>query len=190
MADLLATVEFIAAAEFTEELARGIAGTDGHDTAGAVFAEEQGLRALQNFELLHIKLAKPQRISIAQLNAIDIDRDGLIARKVEDARGDAPQGDIALTCTATLIDDQAWGHGGDIFKTASREGLELLLVESADDNRNILELFVAATGGDNDLLQRAIGRSGFLSITLGLGIGWCLDAERRNTGISDKRQTT
>ena len=144
----LTGLELIAHIELGGELGGRTGADDGDRTGDGVLAEIGGLRTAQHLDLTDIEESQALRLRVAEPDAIDVDRRGLVEAGVE-AGSDAA--DEQGVVGAALPDV----HGRDLDVIEALDGHlgELLAGDRRHRQCDVLQARITLGGGDDDLLE-------------------------------------
>ena len=146
------------------ELAGGGLEHHAQRTAFGVAAEQRALRTLEHFDALDIEQRGVKAMLAAEVDAVEIDADALLARGlVGIARDDAAQTDGERGLARFEGGDAKAGNGavGKVDQALDVAVLDVGRADHRDRDRGLLEVGFALGGGDDDFLDRhAIGQRG------------------------------
>ncbi len=136
------------------ELAGRLLGDEVDRAADGVLAVERTLRAAQHFDTLEIDKVEGGTGRFRHRHAVDIDADRLVARETGvRRRREAADGDQRAEGVADrLVDLDVRDRVTDVADGLDARALERLGAERRHRDRHVLQLLLAALGGDDDLV--------------------------------------
>nr|WP_236672197.1 hypothetical protein [Croceicoccus sp. YJ47] len=143
--------EFITGDDADFEIAFGIVRAGRDDARGAVLSEEQRLRPLQHFDLGHVELAKTTHRGPRNGHAIDIERDGLIGKRIGiDAGQAAYRNNAALRRGRGFAGNEGRNRLRQRIDRIDPTRLQLVAADGLDLHGRVDAGFLASAGRDDD----------------------------------------